>query len=73
MPLSCQKRKNSLKRRNFLSKESPILDIHQYRLKMKWLDNGRLSAIEPYFTNDFGWLGVLSLSHYFLAVKRFFL
>jgi len=34
---------------------------------------GKLYVIDPVFSTDYGGLGALFLSHYFLAVKRFFL
>jgi hypothetical protein len=34
---------------------------------------GKLYVIDPVFSINYGWLGALFLSHYFLAVKRFFL
>jgi len=35
--------------------------------------SGKLYVIDPVFSTDYGGLGALFLSHYFLAVKRFFL
>jgi hypothetical protein len=34
---------------------------------------GKLYVIDPVFSIDYGWLGALFLSHYYLAVKGFFL
>jgi len=57
---------------------SAILTIAYYipalfrpaRITLKF---GKLYVIDPVFSTDYGGLGALFLSHYFLAVKRFFL